>query len=372
LQPLTITILGDVHKAEARARVLAWQSSVWGVAAIIGPGIGAFIVEYLRWEIVFWINVPIGLLTLGTLAYAFKETPQRREHSIDYLGSALLMFGAGALLMAGIQAQDLGRELLIGLIVAGILALAWLFFHERVAPEPIVPFHLWRVRSVSVSNLGAAAIGTVLSCTTLFLPTYVQGVMGYSPTIAGAVFAAQSLGWSFGSVVIARVMAHANFVTTSALGALFLLAGCVTFVMVDRESSVWFVTTGAILVGLGMGACNTTFVVACQTEIGWNDRGGAVSSNIFMRTIGLAVGAGVGGALVNFSLSHLPPEMSETVRKILDPVLRNTLPSASVAEVADAVGSALHDVYLFSVIGGAAALLCALLLPSRLRLKPKT
>jgi hypothetical protein len=152
----------------------------------------------------------------------------------------------------------------------------------------------------------------------------------------------------------------------------FLIAGCVVFVLVDRESSVWFVTVGATIVGIGMGACNTTFVVACQTEIGWSDRGGAVSSNIFMRTIGMAVGAGIGGALVNFSLSHLPPEMSEVVRKILDPVLRNTLPSASVAEVAGAVGSALHDVYLFSVIGGAAALLCALLLPARLRLKPKT
>src|SRR5690606_32048046 len=133
-----------------------------------------------------WINVPIGLVTLGMLAYAFRETPQRREHSIDYLGSALLMFGAGALLMAGIQAQDIGRELLIGLLVAGLAALAWLFFHERAAPEPIVPLHLWSVRSISVSNFGAAAIGTVLSCTTLFLPAYVQGVMGYSPTIAGA------------------------------------------------------------------------------------------------------------------------------------------------------------------------------------------
>jgi len=371
LQPLTITILGDVHKSEARARVLAWQSSVWGLAAIIGPGIGAFIVEYLRWEIVFWINVPIGLVTLGMLAYAFRETPQRREHSIDYLGSALLMFGAGALLMAGIQAQDIGRELLIGLLVAGLAALAWLFFHERAAPEPIVPLHLWSVRSISVSNFGAAAIGTVLSCTTLFLPAYVQGVMGYSPTIAGAVFAMQSLAWSVGSVAIARVLAHANFVTTSALGALFLIAGCVVFVLVDRESSVWFVTAGASLVGLGMGACNTTFIVACQTEIGWSDRGGAVSSNIFMRTIGMAVGAGVGGALVNSSLSHLPAAMNDMVRQILDPVLRGTLPSAAVAEVADAVGSALHDVYLFSVVGGIAALACALLLPARLRLKPK-
>ncbi len=371
LQPLTITILGDVHKAEARARVLAWQSSVWGIAAILGPALGAFIVEYLRWEIVFWINLPIGAATLAMLAYAFKETPQRREHSVDYLGSTLLMLGAGAILMVGIQAQDLPQWLLISLVVFGVAALAWLFFHERSAPEPIVPFHLWRVKSVSVSNIGAALIGVVLSCTTLFLPTYVQGVMGYSPMIAGAVFAAQSLAWSVGSVAIARVMTRLNFVTTSALGGVFLIVGCIVFAMADRSSSVWWVTAGACLVGIGMGACNTTFVVACQTEIGWGDRGGAVSSNIFMRTIGMAVGAGVGGALVNFSLAHLAPGMGDTVRTILDPVLRNTLAPNAVAEVADAIGLALHHVYLFSLIAAIAALACAFVLPARLRLKLK-
>ena len=371
LQPLTITILGDVYKPEERARVLAWQSSVWGIAAIIGPAFGAFIVEYLNWELVFWLNIPIGIATVAMLAYAFDEKPQRREHSVDYLGSALLMFGAGAILMAGIQAQDLPPWLLRGLILFGVVALAWLFFHERSAPEPIVPFHLWRVKSVSVSNLGAAFIGVVLSCTTLFLPTYVQGVMGFSPTIAGAVFAAQSIAWSIGSVAIARVLAHANFVTTAAIGGVFLIIGCVVFVIIDGNSSVWFVTAGACLVGLGMGACNTTFVVACQTEIGWGDRGGAVSSNIFMRTIGMAVGAGVGGALVNFSLAHMAPGMAETVRQILEPKIRGTLAADAVAEVSSAIAGALHHVYLFSIFAAVAALACAFMLPARLRLKPK-
>jgi len=372
LQPLVITILGDVHRAEARARVLAWQGSVWGVAAVIGPVIGAFIVQYLRWEIVFWINVPIGLAAIAMLAWALRESVARREHSIDYLGSALLMYGAGALLMAAVQAQDLPRWLLLALIVSGAAALAWLFVHERTAPEPIVPFHLWRVRSVSVSNLGAAAIGIVVSCVTLFLPTYVQGVMGYNPTIAGSVYAAQSLAWAVGGIAISRVLAHANFRSTSALGGGLLIVGCIVFVLADRDSSVWWVTAGACLVGLGMGACNTTFTVACQTEIGWHDRGGAVSGNIFMRTIGMAVGAGIGGALVNLSLAHLPAEQAETVRKILDPVLRGTLPASAVADVAGAIAFALHDVYVASLAAALAALLLAFALPTHLRLRPAT
>ena len=103
----------------------------------------------------------------------------------------------------------------------------------------------------------------------------------------------------------------------------------------------------------------------------WGDRGGAVSSNIFMRTIGMAVGAGVGGALVNFSLAHMAPGMAETVRQILEPKIRGTLAANAVAEVASAIAGALHHVYLFSILAAVATVVCAFMLPARLRLKPK-
>ena len=88
LQPLTITILSDLYTGKDRASVLAWQSSVWGIAAIVGPVIGAFIVAYVNWAYVFWINLPVGAVTLVVLSLAFDEHLERRDHQIDYLGSA--------------------------------------------------------------------------------------------------------------------------------------------------------------------------------------------------------------------------------------------------------------------------------------------
>jgi len=366
LQPLTITILGDMYRGEARARAQAWQSSVWGLAAIAGPIAGAFIVEHLSWSIIFWINVPIGIITLVMLGLLFHEPKTRREHRIDYLGSALLMLGAGAILLALIQANDLPRAWFFGLLVIGACLLFALFVNERYSGEPIVPYELWRVRSVVLTNLGAFCIGIVLSCTTLFLPAYVQGVLGYGARVAGLVYAAQALAWSAASVLAARIMSRTNFRVAAACGGVLLIAGALLMAM---STTMYSVTSGAIVVGIGMGLCNTTFIVACQAEIGWENRGAAVSSNLFLRSVGMAIGAGIGGAVINFAIARAAPGAGDAVRQLLTPATRAQLPDAVIAELADAIGRALQDVYLTSAVAAALALAFGLALPAALSLR---
>jgi len=357
LQPLTLTILGDLYRGGERARVQAWQSSVWGLAAIAGPIAGALIVEQLSWAIIFWINIPIGILTIGMLAFLFHEPVTRREHRIDYLGSLLLMLGAGAILLALVQANDLPPEWSIGLLVVGVGLLGLLTINESRAPEPIVPLALWRVHSVVTANLGAFCIGVVLSCTTLFLPAYVQGVLGYGARIAGAVYAAQSLAWSAGSVLAASVMTRTSFRASAAIGALTLMAGALLMAM---SGGIWALTGGAIVVGIGMGLCNTTFIVACQADVGSDNRGGAVSSNIFLRSIGMAIGAGIGGAVINFAIAHVAPAAGDAMRQLLTPATRILLDEAVAAQLGDAIARALRDVYLTAAIAAALALFFSL------------
>jgi len=371
LQPLTLTILSDLYRAEERARVQAWQSAVWGVAAFVAPVLGAAIVEYLSWPVVFWIDIPLGIATLVTLALVFDEKMIRREHRVDYLGACLLMIGAGALLMAIVQAQELPQPMFMALLAVGLLALGFLFLHERRAPEPIVPFELWRVRSVAVSNLGGFCIGAVYSCSTLFLPTYIQGVLGGGIGQASAVYGSHSIAWSVGAVAAARMLGRFNFRITSAVGSLALFAGAAMLALADRASDVWWLGTAASVMGLGMGICNTSFLVACQAEVGWGDRGGAVSSNIFLRTIGMAVAAGIGGAVVNFTLTRLAPGAGDVVRQILDPKLRRTLSADALGPVSDTMAAALHDVYIVAAIFAVAALVCSMALPAHLRLKAR-
>ena len=281
------------------------------------------------------------------------------------MGSALLMLGAGAILLALIQANDLPRVWFIGLLVLGACLLFALFVNERYSGEPIVPYELWRVRSVVLTNLGAFCIGIVLSCTTLFLPAYVQGVLGHGARIAGLVYSAQALAWSVASVLAARIMARTNFRIAAVCGGVLLIAGALLMAM---STTVYSVTTGAIVVGIGMGLCNTTFIVACQAEIGWEDRGAAVSSNLFLRSVGMAIGAGVGGAVINFAIARAAPGSGDAVRQLLTPATRALLPEAVIAQLADAIGHALQDVYLTAAVAAALALAFGLALPAALSL----
>ena len=208
-----------------------------------------------------------------------------------------------------------------------------------------------------MTNLGAFCIGVVLSCTTLFLPAYVQGVLGYGARIAGSVYAAQSIAWSVGSVLAARVMTQTSFRTSAASGAVLLIAGALLMAV---SGSIWVLTAGAVVVGVGMGLCNTTFIVACQADVGSDNRGGAVSSNLFLRSIGMAIGAGIGGAVTNFAIARVAPAAGDAMRQLLTPATRSGLDPDVAGRLVEAIARALQDVYLTAAVAAALALIFSL------------
>src|ERR1051326_1033951 len=108
IQPIAMTVIGDVYTPTDRARVQGWTSAVFGLAAVVGPALGAFLVQHVHWALVFWINLPIGLIAIAMFAVLLPETAQRHRHRLDYAGGILLMIGVGALMVALVQARTLG------------------------------------------------------------------------------------------------------------------------------------------------------------------------------------------------------------------------------------------------------------------------
>ena len=185
IQPIATTIVGDIYTPAERARVQGYISGVWGVAAIIGPTLGAFLVEHASWSLVFWINLPIGAATFVMFGRFLHEHQQPRRHRIDYLGSALMVLGAGGIMLALMQVGNAGETLMIATLAAvGMVALTALAAHERSAPEPLLPMGLLRNRVVAVGCLAGFANGALMMSLSAFLPTYIQGAMGRSPTAA--------------------------------------------------------------------------------------------------------------------------------------------------------------------------------------------
>ena len=115
IQPIATTIVGDIYTPAERARVQGYLSGVFGIAAIFGPPLGAFLVEHVSWSFVFWINLPIGAVSFVMLSRFLPERRQVRPHQINYAGSALLTLGAGALMVVLIEAQSLGATTIVAL-----------------------------------------------------------------------------------------------------------------------------------------------------------------------------------------------------------------------------------------------------------------
>jgi len=366
IQPIASTIVGDVYTPAERAHVQGWISSVFGVAAVAGPALGAFLVEHVHWAAVFWINLPVGVLSIAMFAVFLPEKIERRPHRLDYLGGVLLVVGIGALMLALVQATTLSGGEIAALVAFGGAALAWLFAHERRAPEPLLPFPLWRRPVIVLSNVAGFGASMTMMAVTALLPIYVQGVMGRSPGVAGFVVASTSVSWMFASMIAGRLMVRTSYRLTAAIGGAALVAGSLVLILLDPSSSPLLPASGAFLIGIAMGFCNTTFLVAIQATVAWNERGVGTGSQMFMRMFGQSVGAALFGAIVNFGVESRMPGGSDAVNKLLHPALRRYLDPADMARLGDAVAWSAHEAYLVVVVIAALTLAVCLAFPAGL------
>ena len=199
-----------------------------------------------------------------------------------------------------------------------------------------------------------------------FLPTYVQGVMGRSPGVAGLVLGCMSVSWMFASFAAGRLMIRTSYRLSAALGAVALVIGAAMLSRLQPSSGVAWAAAGSLVMGVGMGACNTAFLVSIQASVGWNERGVATGANMFMRIIGQSFGAALGGAILNFGVFRRVPDAGDAVNRLLQPALRQSLGAAEIARLTGAVAASLHEVYLVATLTALVTLAVSLAFPAGL------
>ena len=182
--PITITIIGDLYKLEERGHAQGMMASVWAISGVLGPLAGGLIVDHVSWAWVFWLNLPIGIVTILGLVIFLHESVETHRARIDYLGAILFSVSTAALL-ALLTETDSHWWILLAL--AALFAATGAFFlaHERRAPEPIVSIQLWTRRLIATSAIATLLAGMALIGLTTVLPIYVQGVLGRSPLVGG-------------------------------------------------------------------------------------------------------------------------------------------------------------------------------------------
>src|SRR5260221_2103624 len=315
MQPTTLTIVGDIYNLEERSRMQGVFGAVWGVAGLIGPLLGGFITHYLSWRWVFFINVPAGIAAAVLLVVALHEEVEHQRHSLDWAGAAFLMFGLVALL-AGTHG---GRASIIGLPLAALL-LVLFFAVERRAKEPMLPMDLFRQRVMAVSTLSGALVGAGMIAMVTYVPLYVQGVLGESPTAAGSAITPMVIGWPIASAIGGRVLPRVGFRPLIRGGlAVSAIAAAALALFLHPGASVHVAQAATALFGVGLGFANTSLLIAVQTSVGWRQRGIATASTMFARTIGGALAVGALGGILAASLLSDASIPAEAADQLLGP-----------------------------------------------------
>jgi len=307
IQPMGITIIGDLYSVEERSRVQGYVASVWAAASVAGPAIGGLFSEYVSWRWIFFVNIPLGAVALLALQRRFTEQVVRRKHAIDYLGATLLTTGCSLLilgLLEGGNAWAWGSA--TGLVVLGgaLACLVAFVVVERRAVEPVLPLWVFQRRVLLGGNLASLGVGALLIGLSSYVPTYVQNVLGKGAVTAGFALGALTIGWPIAAALSGRVYMRIGFRDTALIGVAFAIAGSVFTLLLGARSSVWVVAGAMFVTGIGLGLSASPTMVAVQSVVGWDRRGVVTGTNMFCRAMGSAVGAALFGAIANTTLSR--------------------------------------------------------------------
>ena len=306
--PTTTTIVGDLYAPAERGKVQGWISSVWGVSAIVGPTLGGFFAEYWTWRGIFWLNLPLGLGAAWLIQRHLHERVQRRTHRIDYAGAVTLTAACSLLILALLEggvSWAWGSAASIALFAGSALLLAVFLQIERTVAEPILPLWVFKHRILLAGNVSGLAIGAILIGQTTYVPTYAQRVVGVGAVVAGLAMATMTIGWPIAATLAPRVYLRIGYRPTALLGGAIATVACLLFALfVGEGSGIWRVGVAGFVLGVGLGFISVSTVVAVQSTVGWGKRGVVTGTNMFIRTLGSAVGVAVFGSIANGRLAH--------------------------------------------------------------------
>ncbi|GAA1150934.1 MDR family MFS transporter [Nocardioides aquiterrae] len=352
VQPMSMTIVGDIYTLEERAKVQGYVASVWALSAVVGPTLGGVFADYLSWRWIFFVNIPLGFAAFAMLWRRFGERVERRRHTIDYAGSLLLTAGGVLLLLALLEggvrwAWDSPTSL--GLFAVAAVLLAGFVVVERRAAEPVLPLWVFRRRVLLSSMLASLVVGVLMMGLSSYIPLYAQSVLGHGALVSGLALAAMTLGWPIAASSAGRLYLTIGFRATMLIGGVIGFLGSAMLLFIDTHSSIWVIAAPCFVMGVGFGLVASPSIIAAQSSVTWQHRGVATGSTMFARSVGSAVGVAVFGAIANglvaARLGRGVPDLEHLTPDVLHP--------------------AIHAVFLASAIFALALLLVGLLMTKR-------
>jgi EmrB/QacA subfamily drug resistance transporter len=308
MMPMAMIVIGDVFTGKERAKWQGVFGGLYGLASVIGPQVGGFIVDHLNWRWVFYINLPVGILATIFIAMGLSKYKAEGPVKFDLAGMFTMVVGVVSLLLAltfGGDKYEWTSWQIIALFAAALVFLTLFVFVERKAEEPILPMHLFKHRTFTVLN----GIGFLMSVgmfgAIMFVPFFMQGVVGVSATKSGTIMTPMMITMIIGSIVGGRTVYKIGVKSQLFIGMAIMAAGFGLLSTMDVDTSEWTATLYMIILGLGMGLVMPLLTLALQESFPKSELGVVTSSSQFFRAIGGTFGMTILGAIMNHRSSQL-------------------------------------------------------------------
>ncbi|MCX4677511.1 MFS transporter [Streptomyces sp. NBC_01433] len=361
LMVLSMAIVGDIVPPRERGKYQGLFGAVFGVTSVLGPLLGGFFTQQLSWRWVFYINLPIGVVALVTIAAVLHIPVRQAKHTIDYSGTFLIASVATCLVLVaslGGNTWAWGSAQIISLAVLSVLLLIAFIVVERRAAEPVLPLKLFRIRTFSLVAVISFVVGFAMFGAMTYLPTFLQVVHGITPTMSGVHMLPMVFGLLITSTGSGQLVSHTGrWKIFPVVGTALTAAGLLLLHRLDASSSTLEMSVYFFVFGAGLGLVMQVLVLVVQNAVTYEDLGVATSGATFFRSIGASFGVAIFGAIFTSRLTarladalqgrSLPPGVSAD-RLGADPRAVSQLPGDLRPLVLNAYSSSITDVFLYA------------------------
>lgn len=377
LMPLSQTILGDIVPPRQRGKYQGYMGAMFGVATVLGPFAGGVITDAWGWRWLFFVSIPIGLVGLVIIARFMRLPHERREARVDVGGMVTLTFALVALLLAtswGGSTFPWVSLPVLGLYGVGVVALAGFVWIETRVAEPVVPLHLFRNATFTLSNIAAFFVGMMMFGVLIYVPVFAQGVLGVDATVSGLVLMPMNIGQILMGIAVGLLITRTGRYKEFMIGGVLLLAlGQYLLTRLGWESGPWDIALAVGLFGVGLGSVLQQYTLLIQNGVGRRDLGVATAASQFFRSVGSTVGIAVYGSVLTVGLPaaiarYLPEGMAPVGQEInagsvLDPSTLAQVPDVVAEAVRRGLADQMHLLFLVGLPFALVVLLATLGIP---------
>lgn len=377
LIPIAFTIMFDIFPPENRGKMGGLFGAVFGLSSIFGPLLGAYITDHINWHWVFYINLPLGVLAFVFVALFYKESVQHAKQKVDWLGALTLVPAVICLMFAlelGGKNYDWNSIQILGLFIASASLTIGFLYAETKAEEPIVSFKMFKSRLFAGTTLVGLLSGATFVVATVYIPIFIQGVLGGTATNSGLILLPMMLATTVSAQLGGFLSAKTSYRNVMILFTLIFVVGVILLGTISTETSRLTITMYMIITGFGLGASFSVLGMSAIHHFDETQRGAASSTNAFLRSLGMTVGISVFGifqrnlftqkltdAFSGMGQFTTGPSLNDP-RAILSPEARAHIPAPVLSKITDALSSSIAHTFIWAIVPAVLAFLFVFLM----------